>query len=167
MIPGLPSPWLLLGFLVALIGAYWSGNWQGHKAERSEWLAAQVEQEKATQKLKDENAVAVRAAEARYAAFKDSVGRTNAESLTRINGLRIANGRLVAAAGGLYDRNGRPSGEVGVPGNSPATGSPATAATGCRLSAETSERLLDLARDADAAAVYAQTGHAYAVGLPR
>jgi hypothetical protein len=41
-IPGLPNPWLILGTVLALIGAYWGGNIAGHRAEREHWEAAQA-----------------------------------------------------------------------------------------------------------------------------
>lgn len=108
------------------------------------------------------------AIEAEYAAFKDKVEGNYNEQTNRINGLRIANGRLVDAAGGLFDRNGRcrePSGGHGLSDPTGSTAGAAPAPSGCQLSGSSVADLLDLARDADAAAVYAQTGHSYAVGL--
>ena len=166
-IPGLPSPWIIVGFLLALIGAYVTGNVQGHKAERASWAQAMVDQEREVARVTARAEKDRREAEQKYAKFKDEVEKQHADNLARINGLRIANGRLVAASGGLFDRNGRPSGQDGMPGSAAAPGGAATAAAGCRLSESVTGDLLDLARDADAAAVYAQTGHAYAIGIPR
>lgn len=85
---------------------------------------------------------------------------------TYIKGMQLANGRLVAAAGGLLDRNGRAAG--GREGNAGgaaagAGGEAADAAAGCKLSAELEGFLLSEAARADAAAAYAQAGHDFAV----
>lgn len=99
--------------------------------------------------------------------FKDGVEKQHAEDQARIGGLRIANGRLVDAAGGLFDKNGRPSdrpsGGDGLPGTAPAAGSTTVSAAGCKLSDTVTADLLDLTRDADLAAIYAQAGHAWAM----
>ncbi len=57
MIPGLPSPWILLGFALMLAGAYIGGNTHGHKAERVTWEAATAKlKADAAQTLADETA---------------------------------------------------------------------------------------------------------------
>lgn len=87
----------------------------------------------------------------------------------RINGLRLANGRLVAAAGGLYDRNGRATGGQGgsdrVPGDAGSAAGAAGAAAGCQLSGTITQDLLDLARDADLTLAVARLGQAYATAI--
>ena len=168
------NPWVILGVFLAIAAAGASGYIKGHSDGVDKTTLAY---EQALEKQRAEaqaiilaNKNAVIAKEREFNAFKDQVEKDNVEKNARINGLRLANGRLVDAAGGLFDRNGRPRGAGGgdgLPGDPAPAGGPAGPAAGCKISDAVARDLLDLARDADLAAVYAQTGHAYAVGLPR
>lgn len=166
------NPWLILGVFLAIAGAgatgYFKGRADGVDTTTIAYERSLEKQRAEAQELILASKDALRATEREFSAFKDKVEKENVEKDAYVNGLRLANGRLVAAAGGLFDRNGRPSGAGGgngVPGATGAAGGPAGPAPGCRLSDEITRDLLDLARDADLAAVYAQTGHAYAVGI--
>ena len=159
------NPWLILGFVLALLAAAAGGYSKGHGDAADQCAIAAAQKDKEVADLKIKNLEDVRAAEARFNAFNAKVESDNAEKQKRIDGLRIANGRLVSAAGGLFDKNGRPTGSDGVPGAATASGGAASASAGCRLSDSLTEFLLDFARDADRAAIYGQAGHQYAVGV--
>ena len=168
------NPWVILGVFLAIVGAGVAGYTKGHSdGVHTTTIAYERSLEKQRAEAQDlllKSKDALLAKERELNDFKDKVEKENAEKNAYVNGLRLANGRLVAAAGGLFDRNGRPSGQGGnngVPGASGAAGGPAGPAPGCRISDEITRDLLDLARDADLAAVYAQTGHDYAVGIQR
>jgi len=169
---GIPNPYVIGGaallMVVAVTGSYIKGRGDGTAIADAKWLKVETER-------KDETAKVIKAAEdrfiageARNAELTRNLETKDNEAEKRINGLRIANGRLVAAHGGLYDRNGRQVGGRGgdAPGATPGTaGEAAGTAAGCTLSTGTSEHLLDLAAAADSAAAYAQLGHDYAVSV--
>jgi hypothetical protein len=147
-----PRVLLIAGLVVAFIanGFYW--NHRGRAAERRAW---QVEQA-ALDKLAGEALLAekgkVIAKERELAAYKHVVETESAERERKIAGLRIANGRLVSAAGGLWDKNGRPRAQGGDAGAGEGAGAVSggdAAGVGCALSQQVTDDLLDLARDAD------------------
>jgi len=104
---------------------------------------------------------AARNQEAKWNETKSNLEAQAHEQDQRIHGLRIANGRLLSATGGLFDRNGKPTGGNGVSCAPVTAGQPAEPTAGCELSGAVSEALLDLALDADRAATYAQTCRAW------
>lgn len=169
----IPNPWVILAVILSIAAAGAGGYFKGHSDGVDQTTIAY---ERSLEKQKQEAQVlllagkdTVIAKEREFNAFKDKVEKDDADKNARINGLRIVNGRLVDAAGGLFDRNGRPSGKGGgdgMPGTATAAGGTAGGPAGCKLSDAVTRDLLDLARDADAAAVYAETGHAYAIGIP-
>lgn len=113
-------------------------------------------------------AESIQAARATEAAWNDAKSKLEAQTRERentIHGLRIANGRLLSATGGLLDRNGRPVGRDGVSCAPVTAGQPVEPASGCRLSDKVTSDLLDLALDADRAATYAQTCQAWVTSI--
>lgn len=161
----LPNPYLIMAtglvFLAAVTGAYLKGE----ADTDNRWKAATLEQERKTQALLNAALEAARDKERALMELNTKTEKSNAEHLARINGLRIANGRLITAAGGLFDRNGRPRHpDTGAAAPAP-PGSAGSGPTGCELSKQTSDDLSDLAYDADLAAVYAHTCKAHVVEL--
>ena len=163
----------VLGFVALaaigiVTGAYIKGHSAGLAAADAKWLAVEAERTTAAAAVLKAATDRYNASEAANEATRHQWEMTDHERSQRIDGLRIANGRLVAAAGGLFDRNGRAtrsrSGDAATaaPG---ATGEAAAGAAGCKLSDAVTGDLLDLARDADNAAAYAKLGHDYAVAV--
>jgi hypothetical protein len=79
-----------------------------------------------------------------------------------------ANRRLLAERRGLYDARGSGGGACRgdiMSTNSDAARDDSDSPTGCQLSGAASEDLLELARDADRAAIYAQACHQWAVNI--
>lgn len=166
------NPWVILAatfiFLGAVSGAYLKGHSNGVDTTTAKYEAALAKQRDEANAMLLASKDAALTKEREYNALKDKVEKENVEANTRINGLRIANGRLVAAAGGLFDRNGRPRGPSGGDGSSadsPAPGVSAGPAAGCSLSQQITDDLLDLARDADAVLNVARTCRAWALGI--
>lgn len=166
------NPWILLAIVLAFgasnFTSYTRGYGNGEDAREFAWVKKETEQKAKTDAALDEMRKASRAKELELLELNGKTERDNAAQKDRINGLRIANGRLVAAAGGLLDRNGRPSAGAGGGGGSAdsadaggARGGPA----GCRLSGELTEFLQSRFYDADRAATYAATCKAHVVDL--
>ena len=175
------NPWVILAVVGAFIaqGFYWDHN--GHARGVEQTAAAY---EKKLQEQRDEaNALLVASQNALIAkerelyAFTMEVGRKHAEDQKRIDGLRLANGRLVDATCGMFDRSGRPRGQGGsdgVPGDPGAALSAQGIPAICKLPGEIREIVrqfgLELGQilfEAYGAAIYARAGHEYAVGPPR
>lgn len=148
----IPNPWIILGVVVAFVanGFYW--NHHGRQSERKAWQVEQAALDrKAGEIILAEKDRAI-AAERELNEFKRKVEADSAERERKINGLRIANGRLVAAAGGLFDKNGRPRAQSGQDGSGQGTGAIGSGnapGLGCTLSGTVTDDLLNLARDAD------------------
>ena len=168
----IPTSWLVVG---AVVTAAISSAWITAKVKNGEiatlklgWQRQVADQERQANAMLLEAKEAAAAAERRNATQTAAWEKIDNERTDYINGLRLANGRLVAAHGGLYDRNGRPvgtGGGGGVPDAAgAATGAPGQTA-GCVLSEAVSRDLLDLARDADLAAHEAGLGHDLAVSI--
>lgn len=113
-------------------------------------------------------------AERKASKFKDELEIQNAKSIEQVNAILADNRKLVAKLGGLRDPGTRPAcGNPMPPTANPPGGDP-TSAPGSEfpdsaegfLSAEASEFLIEFSADADRAAIYAQTCHKFAVGLP-
>lgn len=165
------NPWIILGVVLAFIGVGTAGYLKGHSNGVDTTTAAY---EASLAKQRDEanamllaNRDIIISRERELNAFNAKVETENADKQKYIDGLRVANGRLFAAAGGMYDKNGRPSGKGSgnaMPGDSPTPSSASGAAAGCRLSDELESFLSQRFKDADDAAIYAQTGHIYAIG---
>jgi len=167
------NPWVILALVLAFggatTGAYLKGHSNGTATNEAKWVEANAEADRKLAAAILKNKDDVIAAERAFNEFKDKVENEHAEKDAYINGMRIANGRLVTATGGLYDKNGRAVAGRGntVPGAAEAAGVGATAAAGCQLSGEITGDLLDFARDADLVLNTARACQAWAIGLPR
>lgn len=161
------NPWMILGIVLAFLAFGAAGYGKGRSDATANWKIAMAEQERKANDLLNKLKDKIMELERERSAHNLKTEAENAKKNQYIDGLRIANGRLVAAAGGLWDRNGRAVGSGALPGTPGAPASGAGSATGCQLSDTVVGDLLDLARDADRAAVYAQTCHTWAVGIPQ
>jgi len=103
--------------------------------------------------------------EREHKALADKLELSHAERDAEKDRMLADNRRLARELGGLRDPGKRPA----CRGSVPATSGPPVAAVDDpadgRLSAEASEFLLNLARECDAAADYANTAHDWALGL--
>jgi hypothetical protein len=113
------------------------------------------------------------AAERKTAKFKDELELQHAQNLEQVNSILADNKRLAARLGGLRDPGRRPGCGNPMPATAkPASGDSAPAAEGGLpdageglLSEEAGRFILDLAADADRAAVYAITCHEWAMNV--
>lgn len=161
----MPNPWIILATVLSLIGAATGGYFKGRADVQARWDIARLEaSNQAQEQLAAANAKTV-AKEREYQTLKDKVEADALEAQKRIDGLRIANGRLVAAHGGLFDKNGKPVPASQLPANSNTAGSTDTTASGCRLSDKVADDLLSLAYDADRAATYANACRAWVLSV--
>lgn len=161
-----------LAILLAIGAMVWAVDHRGYQRgvleTDSKWNKVENERKAKAQAKLDAATDRYVAAEAANAELTASWEQKDNEQQDYIHGLRIANGRLITAAGGLFDRNGRPTGRGG--GNAPGAAAGAElvvvgGATGCRLSDELSEFLQSRFEDADNAARLAQRGHDLAVEI--
>jgi hypothetical protein len=161
----LPNPWIIVSALVAFIFTAVGGFAYGGRVERLKWEAA-IERQKteAATLLAYANANALQKHLA-YESIKDELEKTHAEKRDALNAVYADNRRLVDELGGLRDARGRQSCPAAVAASAKPARDAAAGAAGCQLSVETSRALLDLARDADAAADYAQTCRAWVMSL--
>jgi hypothetical protein len=165
------NPWIILAVFAVFVGSnavsYTKGFGNGEDARELLWV-----QKEGEQRLKAEGTIAAlrevaRKKEMALYALNLKTEKDHADALEKVNRMRIANGRLIAAHGGLFDKNGRPvagSGSGSAADSADASGSTGTSA-GCKLSDAASGNLLDLAFDADRAATYANTCKAHVVSL--
>lgn len=159
----IPASWIAFGLGAALLTASAGGYLKGRADVQAKWDVARF---KADAEAAEARAASLAVARAKEAAWNDVKTKLEAQTRERentIHGLRIANGRLLSATGGLFDRNGRPVSGNGVSCAPITAGQPPGAPAGCELSRTVSEALLDLALDADRAAVYAQTCRAWVI----
>lgn len=165
------NPWIILAVVLAFVGSngasYMAGRGDGADARELVWL-----EKEAKQKTETEGTIAAlreiaRKKEMALYALNLKTEKDHADALEKVNRMRIANGRLVAAHGGLFDKNGRAvaGGGSGSAADSADAGGAAGSSTGCKLSDAASGNLLDLAYDADRAATYANTCRAHVVSL--
>lgn len=161
------NPWVILAVVVAFVASngisYTSGHGNGVTAERVAWQAEEIKKQAAIVTAKEKAAADIAALQKQFDDFKTEVEKNYAEKDKKITGMGIANSRLIAATGGLYDKNGRAVG--GAAGSKPAGAADGTevAATGggCRLSEATSQSLLDDAILADRTNNYASLAYAW------
>lgn len=144
---------LLLGAIISGIATqnYVDNKWNALVALQKE-AAARILQDETEKVLKTEriNNELNNRLEVTHAEAQDTIDRTLAD-----------NRRLAQQLGGLRDPGRRQSCSRAPAGNNPAA-NPAASAAESRLSAEANEFLLTLAADADRAAEYALTCHAWA-----
>lgn len=165
------NPWIILGVVVAFVGFGFVCNHHGHTAERAAWVALEAQRDKlATDKFLASEA-ARQDTEKKLQSLSNQLEHENVESQKRIDGLRLANGRLLDAACGLYDKNGRPLPDSGANQMSADPGAPRSAQgrpAACEFPATVRALLADLRDDlfaADQAAIYAAIGHRYAISI--
>ena len=135
------NPWVILGFVIAIIGAAGAGYYQGNEAGQ-----AKVQQAWDKERAAQEAAYAQAQAAARE---KEQALQTNADSLRKEKDreIRDLNARAVALSNSLRDRPSRPATE-----SSPVPGTASTGPSGCtpkQLYREDSEVVVGLAREAD------------------
>lgn len=122
--------------------------------------AAKVQELKATQMLQTETAK-VLAGERERTRLNNLLEKNDVDARAKIEVTLADNRRLVAQLGGLRDPGRRSSCHDSQAAVDPARGT-AGDPTGAELSAEASGFLLEFAAEADRAAQYAQTCHAWA-----
>lgn len=159
------NPWLIIGVMVAFLGFGTASYFKGRRDANDKWEIAISQQklEAADVLLKSEKANAVKVAALN--SLNDELEKNHADNLARIQGLRIANGRLLDATCGLYDRNGRrrESGGNVVSGDPAGATGAVEAPIGCLLPRPLVDALGDLAYDADTISeADAVLGHEYA-----
>lgn len=134
------NPWLILAFVLALLGVYEGGHYTGKKQGRAEVQQA-WDQEKAAQYAD----FARRQEEARK---REQELQTNADQLRREKDaeIRNVNARATALANSLRDRTERPAEGSGL---SKTSRSGAAACSGKELYREDGEFLARLAAEAD------------------
>lgn len=178
MIPGLPNPWVILGlvlFFFASIGtAYVKGGHDKTIAVTAAYESSLAKQRDEANTLLLKSKDTARAREIALQEHNDEIEGKYADLMRYTNGLRLANGRLIDATCGLYDKNGRPRGEGGgdgMPGDTAAAYSAQGRPAACdipnevlRAVREFGRGVADLLLEADSAAIYAQAGHDYAIG---
>jgi hypothetical protein len=145
----IPNPWLILGFVGALLAATAGGYVKGRSDVNARWDAARAAADSRAALARAASLEAARAQETEWNTIKSTLETQAHEREKYITGLRIANGRFLANTGGLLDKNGKPVGGNGVSCTPVTPGSSPGPATGCQLSREVSENLLELAYDAD------------------
>lgn len=155
---------LIIGAIVAFVlGASLSGGlvW---KYEENRWGAAAAKQEKEAAKQLALETEKVRQADLRYGSFKTQVEKDDGIKKAQVESLLRDNRRLARELGGLRDPGRRPRSDGTVPSTQGTASQCASGTAEGRLSDEASEFLLEFAAEADRAATYAQTCHAWAVG---
>ena len=135
------NPWVILGFVIAIIGAAGAGYYQGNEAGQ-----AKVQQAWDKERAAQEAAYAQAQAAARE---KEQALQAGADSLRKEKDreIRDLNARAVALSNSLRDRPSRPTTE-----SSPVPGTASTGPSGCtpkQLYREDSEVVVGLAREAD------------------
>jgi hypothetical protein len=135
------NPWVILGFVVAIVGAAGAGYYQGNEAGQ-----AKVQQAWDKERAAQEAAYAQAQAAARE---KEQELQTSADQIRQEKDreIRDLNARAVALSNSLRDRPSRPTTEA-----SPVPGTASTGPSGCtpkQLYREDSEVVVGLAREAD------------------
>ena len=173
MMPGLPNPWIMLGVVLALIGAFVAGNVHGHNAEKLVWqaaiekqkdeaaqsLAAATEQVAVVQKQRDNLNLQIEASNAKHKSDLAAAAADNQRLAADIDRLRHQPGR------GLGGQSPLPStaGASAKPSGDPA---PTDRLGQCEaLLAEGSGLLSDVAGGSDAAALMAGSLKTWADGV--
>lgn len=134
------NPWVILAFVMALLGAYGGGHYTGEKAGR-----AVVQQAWDNEKAAQYADFAKRQEEARK---REQELQANADQLRREKDaeIRNVNARATALANSLRDRTERPT-ETGGVSKTPRAGS--SACSGKELYREDGEFLAGIAAEAD------------------
>jgi hypothetical protein len=135
------NPWVILGFVVAIVGAAGAGYYQGNEAGQ-----AKVQQAWDKERAEQEAAYAQAQAAARE---KEQKLQTSADQIRQEKDreIRDLNARAVALSNSLRDRPSRPTTEASAVPSAASTGP-----SGCtpkQLYREDSEVVVGLAREAD------------------
>lgn len=162
--------WIILAIVLAIGGAftgtYLKGRAGGIADERARQEVKWAAQERASVKIaaeaKDKARTIERDMQNRYDILEGTYHAQKAD----LDKVRGDNARI-AASRSLYDRGATctPAGGNRLPGAADAAGGAAGTAAGCQLSFEASQFLLELAGEADAAAILAQLGHGLAEAI--
>ena len=151
MIPGPLLPYIGIAALLAIGGAYYAGNVQGHTAENAAWETKVAAQKIEAARLLSESKDRALAVERENAALKDTIERTAADARSEIDRALAANRELVRTNGGLRVKVSRCG--IGPAANVPPTGDTASGRDGPLtdgvLSGQASAGLIELAADAD------------------
>jgi hypothetical protein len=175
------NPWVIIGIIAAFLGFGAACGLKGHSIGVDETTLTY--ETKLSKQADEANTVLLASKDEARDKVRAMVQRNseleaeNAALLTQVNGIRLANGRLIDATCGLYDRNGRPAaggqgGSDGVSGSAApafsAQGRPAACNIPVQVLAAVREfghEIADLLLGADQAAIYAGTGHGYAIAI--
>lgn len=143
------NPWLIIGVIVSLGIAGVGGYFKGSHDKQAEWDIALLKANNAAQAKKIEaDAEAARITDTLKSQVTTAENNYN-DAIKKIDGLRIANGRLQRATCGMFDKNGRKVLDSGMPeGPASAPGSAGTL-IGCLLPGQAYDDLVGLAADAD------------------
>lgn len=137
------NPWVILGFVVAVIGAAGAGYYQGSEAGQ-----AKVQQAWDKERAEQEAAYAAAQTAARE---KEQALQANADQLRQEKDreIRNLNARAVALTNSLRDRPGRPAAQTGSMPDTTSVGPSVSACTGAELSRPDAEFLAREAARAD------------------
>ncbi|OAN53907.1 hypothetical protein A6A04_13530 [Paramagnetospirillum marisnigri] len=159
----LPNPRIILGGLLAIIGAALGGYFYGQHVEALTWEAAIAAQKvEAATILQAETERAV-AAERAWRRVNDEMEISHAKGQAALDQAYDDARRSAAAGGGLRDPGRGKGGGRSVPTATGAACLCQDGATAPRLSAEAEDFLWRFARDADAAAQFASECRAWAM----
>lgn len=163
MIFGSLTPWLALGTVLALIGAFLGGNYHGHSAERSQWQAVQATERAAAATLQAKAEKAASEANSRADEAARTIEETHAKDMATADATRADFDERLRRA------TSRPSRCDGLPAAAPNPGVGAVPATGGQpgpgnAAFDAGERLRGAIVTLQA---YAKACHAYAMEAGR
>ena len=133
------NPWMIIGVMLAISGAYGAGHWRGDSAGQA-YVRHQWDQEKAKQMA--EYAENMRLAREKEQALQQGANHLREEKDREI---RNINARATALANSLRDRPDRPTTESGAMSGTTGT---CSGATGAQLARSDGEFLAGYAADA-------------------
>ena len=162
-----------VGAIVLILGAVFYAGWtveSWRAAKEIDALNLSIETQKtAAEKTLADKTEQVLTLERQNEAATAELEKANALRAAKIQDDFTRNRADIDRLGGLFDpagTGGRGQGGNGTLSASPGTSlDPASTGAGCRLSITVSDAVLDLFRQADDAAAYAQAGHDYAAQI--
>lgn len=163
--PALPNPWIILGGVLAAIGIAVSAFFYGGHVERLEWEAVVAKQQAEAASLLAEKTAEVLKKERLLQDLSDEIEKDHQAHADEIAAKSTDLSRLAGELDRLRDDARRGAGRCG-PGeqSSAPAGKPTARAAAPELPGSYSE-LARIAADADRAAEYARTCHAWVVSL--
>ena len=137
------NPWMILGFVLAMSGAFTTGYWRGNNAGQ-----LTVQQQWDQERVKQETEHAAAQAAARQ---KEQALQTNADKLRQEKDREIRNlsARAAALTNSLRERPTRPATETSAMPGATGSGPTSTGCTGAGLSREDASFLAGEATRAD------------------